>query len=200
MRVGDEFEYETGGRHGEQSAEREKDVAPAEQIAQHAAGGLAEQLAENVAGGVAGKDRLQAGGGYHVAEIGQRDRDHPAGNRAGRQPCKRKLLQRQREAAGCHQQSGDGAGGRDGDVFAETVAYRPGNELHGSVGDGVQRDDDRGDADGGVKVEGDLRQQRVGHAHLRLGGKAGRREQSDGTDRGFALGLRRRRWRMTRWN
>ncbi len=31
------------------AAKREKDIAPAEQIAKHAAGGLAEELAENVA-------------------------------------------------------------------------------------------------------------------------------------------------------
>ena len=192
MRVGDELEHETGGRQREQSAERKKDIAPAEQIAEHAAGGLAEQLAENVARGVAREDRLQAAGGYHVAEIGQRNRNHPAGDRTGRQPRQRKLLQRQREAASRHQHGGDGAGSGDGDVFAETVADRAGDKLHGAVRDGVKRDDDRGDTDSGVKVEGDLRQQRVGYAHLRLGGKAGRREQDDGSERGFALGLRRR--------
>ena len=49
LRIGDEFEDETGRRQGEQAGERKKDVAPAEQIAEHAAGSLPEKLAENVA-------------------------------------------------------------------------------------------------------------------------------------------------------
>jgi len=77
-------------------------------------------------------------------------------------------------------------------ALAEAVAYRTGNELDRSVRYGIQRDDQRGDADGRMKIDGDLRQERVGDAHLRLAGKAGRREQRDGADESFALRLRRR--------
>ena len=53
QRIGDEFEHEARRRQREHAGEHEEHVAPAHQIAEHAAGGLAEQLAENLAGQVA---------------------------------------------------------------------------------------------------------------------------------------------------
>src|ERR1700747_494746 len=48
LRVDREFEGQTGRGHGEKSGKHEEDIAPAQEIAEHAAGGLAEQLAENL--------------------------------------------------------------------------------------------------------------------------------------------------------
>jgi hypothetical protein len=45
LRIDRELEYQTGRRHREQSSEYEEDIAPAEQVAKHAAGSLTEQLA-----------------------------------------------------------------------------------------------------------------------------------------------------------
>ena len=73
----------------------------------------------------------------------------------------------------------------DGAVFPETVGHRADDELDRAVGDGISRDHNRGDADRGLEVGGNLRQQRIGHPHLRLAGKAGDREQQDRARRRF---------------
>ena len=61
---------------------------------------------------------------------------------------------------------------RDGAKFAEAVGHRAGDELNGAVGERIGGDHDGGGADGRLEIVGDLRQQRIGYAHLRLGGKA----------------------------
>jgi hypothetical protein len=84
-RIDDEFEDEAGRCEGEHACQHKEDVAPAQQIAEHAAGGLTEQLPENLARQIACQDRLQPVARRHVADIGHRDRDDPAGGRAGRE-------------------------------------------------------------------------------------------------------------------
>ena len=187
--------HETRRRDREHATECEENVAPAEQIAEHAAGGLPEQLAENVARCVARQDRLQAIVRRHVAEIRHRNRDHPAGRRAGREARKGELRQGRYCAAECDQDGGKHADDGDRAIFPEAVGHRPDHELNCPVGDGVSRDHDGGDAHGGLKVGCDLRQQRIGDAHLRLGGKARRRQQQDRARRNF---LRRSGSRLER--
>jgi hypothetical protein len=76
-----------------------------------------------------------------------------------------------------------------GAIFAEAVADRADDELDRAVGDRVGGDDYGRGADAGVKIGRDLRQQRIGHPHLRLAGKAGHGKQHDGACRRFfALG------------
>jgi hypothetical protein len=184
-RIGDELNGEPGRGQCEHAAEREEHVAPPEQIAEHATHGLAEQLAENVTRRVTGQDRLQAVGGHDVAEIGQGNRDHPAGHRAGGETRQCKLRQRGNGAANRHQHGGKDAGDGDGAVFAEAVGDRADDELDRTMCDRISGDDDGRGADRGVEVRGDLRQQGIGDAHLRLAGKARRRQQHDRARRGL---------------
>ena len=128
-RVGDEFGDQARAGQGEHGGEDEKHVAPPDEIAEHAAGHLSEQLAQDIARGVARQDRLALVVGGDVADIGHRDRNDPAGRRAGREPRQRKLRQRGRRAADRHQHRGDDGGDGDGAVFAEAVGDRPGDEL-----------------------------------------------------------------------
>ena len=88
-------------------------------------------------------------------------------------------------AAERHQDGGERAHDGDGAVFAEAVADRADDELDRAVGDRIGGDHDRGGADGGAEVGGDLRQQRIGDPHLRLAGKARDREQDDRAGRDF---------------
>jgi hypothetical protein len=181
---------EAGRRQSEHAGEHEKHIAPAHQVAEHAAGGLAEKLAENLARQVARQDRLQAIVRRDVADIGHRDRDHPAGRRAGRQPRQRELRQRGGHAAHRHQTGADGAHHGNGAVFAEAVADRADHELDGAVGYGIGGDHHGGCTDAGMEVGCDLRQERIGDADLRLTGEAGDREQNDRAGRRSVRGGR----------
>ena len=60
--------------------------------------------------------------------------------------------------------------------------------LDRAVAHGVGGDHDRGCAHRGAEIGGDLRQERVGHAHHRLARKACDREQDDGARRDFGAG------------
>src|SRR5438477_3225474 len=59
LRIDRELKHQAGGRQSEQSGKDEEHVAPAEQIAEHAAGGLSEQLSKNLPRNVAAEDLLQ---------------------------------------------------------------------------------------------------------------------------------------------
>src|SRR5215813_5324825 len=189
-RVGQQLEHEPCGRQREQSREHEKDAAPAEQLAEHAARRLAEQLAENLPREIAREHRLAALVGRHVADIGHGERNDPAGSRARREARGRERGERLHRAAERHQDRGERAHHRDGAIFAETVADRADDELDRAVADGVGGDHDRGFAHRGAEIGGDLRQQRVGHPHHRLARKACDREQDDGARRDFLAGRR----------
>jgi hypothetical protein len=132
-----------------------------------------------------GQDRLQAVGGHDIAEIGQGNWNHPAGDRAGGETRQCKLRQRGNGAANRHQHGGKDAGDGDGAVFAEAVGDRADDELDRTMCDRISGDDNGRGADRGVEVRGDLRQQGIGDAHLRLAGKARRRQQHDRARRGL---------------
>ena len=186
--IDDELEDEACCGKREHAAEREEDVAPPEQVAEHAAHGLPEKLPQNVARGVARQDRLQTVRWRHIAEISHRYGNDPAGNGAGRKPRQRELRQRRCRSAQRHQQGGKHARDRDGAVFPEPVGHRADHELDGSVRNRISREHNRGHAHGGLEVARDLRQERIGHPHLRLARKAGGREQNDGANRRLAWG------------
>jgi len=59
---------------------------------------------------------------------------------------------------------------------------RADDQLHRAMAQEVHRHYDRGRADAGIEIGGDLRQQRIGHAHHGLRGKAGDGKQDDGAD------------------
>ena len=98
---------------------------------------------------------------------------------AGRKPRQSKLGQRCGHAAERDQNGADRAHHCHGAVFAELVADRADDELNRTVGDRIGRHHHSRRADGGLEVGGDLRQQRIGHAHLRLRREARDREQHD---------------------
>ena len=179
QRIGDELEHQARRGQCENAGEHEEHIAPAHQVAEHAAGGLAGELAENLAGQVAAEHGLAVLIGRDVADIGHGDRNHPAGSRAGREPRQHELRQRTGQAAARHQHGADGAHQGDGAVFAEAVADRADDQLDRAVGESIGRHHHGGGADGGVEVGGDLGQQRIGHPHLRLRGEARDREQHD---------------------
>src|SRR5215472_6595971 len=190
-RVGQQLEHEPCGRQREQSREHEKDAAPAEQLAEHAARRLAEQLAENLPREIAREHRLAALVGRHVADISHGERNDPAGGRARREARDGERGERLHRAVQRHQDRGERAHHRDGAIFAEAVADRADDELDRAVAHGVGGDHDRGFAHRGAEIGGDLRQERVGHAHHRLARKACDREQDDGARRDFGAGRRR---------
>ena len=66
-----------GGR--EQAGQQKEHIAPAEIIAEHAAGGLAEQLAEDLARQEAADHQLAALVRDDIADKGQREWKDPAG-------------------------------------------------------------------------------------------------------------------------
>ena len=133
-------------------------------------------------------DRLPALVWRHVADIGHRNRNYPAGNRAGGKPRQGELRKRRAHAAQRHEHRRQYAGDGDQAKFAEAVGDRSGNELNEAVRNGVSGDDNCRDADGGVEIDGDLRQERIGDANLRLTGETGGRQQNDGSRRRLARG------------
>ncbi len=92
--IGQEFEDEPRRRHGEYAGQHKEHIAPAHQIAKHAAGSLAEQLTQNLARQIAGQDRLEAVMRRDVAHIGHRDWDDPSAHGARGKPGERELRQR----------------------------------------------------------------------------------------------------------
>ena len=162
QRIGDELEHQARRGQREDAGEHEEHIAPAQQIAEHAAGGLAGELAEDLAGQVAAEHGLAMLIGRDVADIGHGDRDHPAGRGAGGEPRQHQLRQRTGQAAARHQHGADGAHQGDGAVFAEAVADRADDQLDRAMGEGIGRHHHGGGAHGGVEVGGDLRQQRIG--------------------------------------
>ena len=87
------------------AGENEEHVAPAEIIAEHAAGGLAEQLAEDLPGQEAAEHLLAALIGDDVADEGERERNDPAGGEPAAEPRGHQQRQRGRQPAGQHHQT-----------------------------------------------------------------------------------------------
>ena len=131
-------------------------------------------------------------GGRHVADIGHRNRNDPAGGRARRKPRDRQLRQRRDHAAERHQHRGQRAHERNRSILAEPVGDRPDDELDRAVRHRIGRHHDRGLADGSLEIVGDLRQQRIRHPHHRLGGKACAGKQDDRAERELGGSWRRR--------
>ena len=93
--------------------------------------------------------------------------------------------ERLHRAAQGHEDRGQRAHRRDGAVFAEAIAERTDDELDRALADRIGRDHDGGFAHGDAEIDGDLRQQRVGHAHHCLARKARDRQQHDGARGNF---------------
>jgi hypothetical protein len=84
-----------------------------------------------------------------------------------------------------HQDRGERAHRRNRAVLAEAIPERADDELHCAVAHRVGSNHDRGFAHGGAEIERDLRQERIGHPHHRLTGKARDCQQDDGARRDF---------------
>jgi hypothetical protein len=185
LRVNGKLSHQAYGRKREEPGKHEEHVAPAKKVAQDAAGGLAEQLAQNLAGDETSQDLLQAIVRDDISDIGHRDRNDPAGSRTGGEPRQGKLRQGRYGSADGDQYRADGAGQRHGSIFAETVGQRADHELNGAVGHGISGHHHRGQADSGMQIGRNLRQERVHHSDLRLAGKARDRKQRDCAHRRF---------------
>lgn len=171
---------ERGSR--EQSGENEEHVAPAEIIAEHAAGGLAEHLPENLSGQKAAEHLLAALVKDDVADEGEGEGNDPAGGKPAGEPRRHQVRQRGRQAAGHHHGGRERGSDGDAEILAEAVADRPDHQLHRAVRQQIGGDHDRGRADADLEVGGDLRQQRIGRPHHSLGGKARHGQKRDGAD------------------
>ena len=123
--------------------------------------------------------RLATGAAAGWAAMNEYTNLGPAGRGAGGKPRQHQLRQRTGQAAARHQHGADRAHHGDGAVFAEAVADRADHQLDRAMGEGIGRHHHGGGAHGGVEVGSDLRQQRIGDAHLCLRGKARDREQHD---------------------
>ncbi len=140
----------------EHSGQHEEDVAPAEQVAQHAARGLAEQLAHDLSAEIAREHRLALLVRRHVADIGHGDRNDPAGGRPRGKASERERRKRMDGAAQRNQHACERAHGGDRAILAEAVADRPDDELNRAVAHRVGGDNDRGFADRGAEISRDL--------------------------------------------
>ena len=150
-------------------------------------GRLSEQLAGDLPGQIAAEHLLAPLVGHDVADEGHAERNDPAGGERRADARERERGERLREPAGEHGQTAQSAQATAIETkFAEAVADRADDQLHRAVRDRVGRDDDRGGADGHADIGGDLRQQRIRHAHHRLAGKARKREQHDRAGRGLS--------------
>jgi hypothetical protein len=186
-RVDDKLEDEPSSREREHGREHEEHVAPAEQVAEHAAGRLAEELAGNLSREIAPQDRLATLVGRHVSDIGHRERNDPSGRRTRSEARNGEGRQRLHRAAQRHQDRGERAHHRDRAILAEPVSDRSDDELDRAVAHGIGSDDDRGRSHRGPEIGGDLRQERVGDPHHRLAREPRARQQDYGARR-HALG------------
>jgi hypothetical protein len=114
-----------------------------------------------------------------VADIGHRDRNYPSGRRAGGESCQCKLRQRGHHSANRHQNGPDCAGERHGPIFAEAIADGADHQLNRTMRHRIGGDDHGRDANRGMQIGRDLRQQRIHHPDLRLAGEAGDRQEND---------------------
>ena len=149
---------------GEHAGQHEEHVAPAETVAEDAAGGLAEQLAEDLPGRKRPSTVLAPLIGHDVADKGHAERDDPAGGEAAGEAARATSCGSDcASAAEQHQHAATAAQAiATAGIFAEAVADRADHELHRAVGHSIGGDDDRGGADADAEVGGDLRQQRIG--------------------------------------
>ena len=85
-RVAPQFVEQADGGDRQQRGENEEHVAPAEIVAEYAAGGLAEQLAEDLTGQESAEHLLAARVGGHVADEGQGERNDPARREPAAEP------------------------------------------------------------------------------------------------------------------
>src|SRR5262245_55571654 len=78
-RIAQELDDERDGGDGKKRGEEEEHAPPAEQIAEHAAGGLAEQLAQDLPRQEGAEHLLAPLIGNDIAEKGESERDDPTG-------------------------------------------------------------------------------------------------------------------------
>ncbi len=179
-RIAQKFDHQRDGGERKKRGEEKEHAPPAEQIAEHAAGGLAEQLAEDLARQKGAEHLLPPLVGNDVAEEGESERDDPAGREPAGEPRRDQHRQGGRKPAEQHQHRGGGAGRDDAGIFAEAVADRADDKLHRAVRQRIGGDHDRGRADAYAHVGRDLRQERIGDPHHRLAGKRCDRQERDG--------------------
>ena len=184
-RVRHELEDEPRGCERKHCREDEENIAPAEQVAEHAACRLAEQLPGNLPREIATEDRLPPRIRRHVPDVSHGERNDPAGGDAGGEARNGERRERLHRAAQGHEDRGQRAHRRDGAVFAEAIAERTDDELDRAVAHSVSSNHDGGFAHGGPEIDGDLRQERVGHPHHCLARKARDRQQHDGARGNF---------------
>ena len=168
---------ERGG--GEGRRQHHEHRAPAEMVADDAAGDLPGDHPAHLPGEKARQHGLPPRIGHGVADIGHAERHDDGGARRRDEARERELRQRLRGRAQQHQQRGERAGRRHRLAFAEPVADQAGESLRQAVGDGVGGDDGGGRTQAGAEIGGDLRQQRVGDAQRGAAGEGGERQQDD---------------------
>ena len=112
-RVRHELEDEPRGRERKHCREDEENIAPAEQVAEHAACRLAEQLPGNLPREIATEDRLPPRIRRHVPDVSHGERNDPAGGDAGGEARNGERRERLHRAAQRHQDRGQRAHGRD---------------------------------------------------------------------------------------
>ncbi len=178
-RVAQQFVEQADGGDRQQAGQNEEHVAPAEIVAEHAARRLAEHLAENLPRQECAEHLLAPFVRNDVADEGHGEGNDPASGKPAGEAGRDQGRQVRRQSAGDHHQCGEGGGDADAEIFAEAVADRADDELHRTVRQQVKVTITRGRADGGLQIVGDLRQQRVGRAHHRLGGESRAGEQDD---------------------
>ena len=172
------------------SAQHHQGAAPADQVAQQAAGRLAEHDAQDLPREEARQHRLAALVGHDVADPGNRHGDDGRRPGAGQEPHQ-------------HQRAEARHGGRASRVatpahsepsttilsLPRASAERPDHDLEHAVGQRERHHDRGGRADADAELARDLRQQRIAHAQVGGAGKRGQRQDGDRPRRR----LRRRR-------
>src|SRR6516225_8323598 len=129
-RIMRKFVEQSQRREREQAGEQKENIAPAEIVAEHAAGGLAEQLTENIPRDEAAEHRLASLVGDNVADESKRQRNDRASCKAAAEARRHQLRQRSRQPAQRNQNGRRGGGGGHAEILAEAVADRADDQLH----------------------------------------------------------------------
>ena len=175
-----QLDHQQAADQQEQAAEQEEDAAPADQIAEHAARGLAGDDAEDRAGHEPPQHRLTLLVRHVVADEGQRQRHDRRRGGASDQPRGAERGERVGKAGERHRHGREQRHERDQPVLADAVAERAPDQLAEAVGDREGGRDHRRVAEAHVELLGDLRDQRVGDAH---GGDRGERRGTQDDNR-----------------
>jgi hypothetical protein len=141
-RIAQKFDHECNGGERKQRGEEKEHAPPAEQVAEHTAGGLPEKLAEDLARQKGAEHLLPPLIGNDVAEERKRERNDPAGGEPAGEARRDQHRQRVRKPAEQHQHRGGGAGRDDAGIFAEAVADGADDKLHRAVRERVGGDHD----------------------------------------------------------